>query len=517
MRIVPELAEEGEMARRTSRNTAAAAVLGLCLALLVSPGTQSAVATTAASPATVVSKMTGPGSVSNTPGNWGIYSTDLGVMWDNGSGQILAAFGDTFGNTWAPPGGNGNDWRSQVLLRSNDTNLADGMSFQSAATNVPGHAKELIPSQKIDNVEMTVIPTAGVSVGGRQYMAYMSVRHWGVPGSWDTNYAAIAYSDDNGENWTTSGGPVWNNPSGTNKFQMVAFVRDGGYVYMFGTPNGRTGAAYLARVAEASVLTKTAYEYWTGSSWSSTESAATAIIAAPVAELSVQKNAYTGKWLMTYMQGTDIVLRSAAGPTSTWSSAQVIASDADYPGLYGGFIHPWSSGSALYFALSQWDPYNVYLLKIGLTASGAVTNPNLVSDPSFERQGTSALSSPWMCRGNCGVDSGIWGVTGDRNGFVRYNAGWHDLYQAVTVAPNTDYRMTGWLRTSARNDNGFFGVRNVAGAPISEVNFTNVGAWTRYSVTFNSGTRTQVELFTGIWTDNGDMWVQVDDYSLTAY
>src|SRR5690606_30288639 len=250
--------------------------------------------------------------------------------------------------------------------------------------------------------EMTVIPTAGVSVGGRQYMAYMSVRHWGVPGSWDTNYAAIAYSDDNGENWTTSGGPVWNNPSGTNKFQMVAFVRDGGYVYMFGTPNGRTGAAYLARVAEASVLTKTAYEYWTGSSWSSTESAATAIIAAPVAELSVQKNAYTGKWLLTYMQGADIVLRSATAPTSTWSFAQVIASDADYPGLYGGFMHPWSSGSELYFALSQWDPYNVYLLKVGLTASGAVANPNLVSDPSFERQSTSALASPWTCRGNCG-------------------------------------------------------------------------------------------------------------------
>src|SRR5690606_2486756 len=153
-------------------------------------------------------------------------------------------------------------------------------------------------------------------------------------------------------------------------------------------------------------------------SWSSTESAATAIIAAPVAELSVQKNAYTGKWLMTYMQGTDIVLRSATAPTSTWSSAQVIASDADYPGLYGGFMHPWSSGSELYFALSQWDPYNVYLLKVGLTASGAVANPNLVSDPSFERQSTSALASPWTCRGNCGVDSGIWGVTGDRNGFV---------------------------------------------------------------------------------------------------
>jgi len=35
-------------------------------------------------------------------------------------------------------------------------------------------------------------------------------------------------------------------------------------------------------------------------------------------------------------------------------------------------------------------------------------------------------------------------------------------------------------------------------------------------VTFNSGSRTSVEVFTGIWTDNGDMWVQVDDYALTT-
>ncbi len=92
--------------------------------------------------------MTGPGSVNNTPANWGIYSTDLGVMWDNGSGQILTAFGDTFGSTWAPPGGNGNDWRSRVLLRSNDTNLADGMSFQSAATSTPGHARGSSPARR---------------------------------------------------------------------------------------------------------------------------------------------------------------------------------------------------------------------------------------------------------------------------------------------------------------------------------------------------------------------------------
>jgi hypothetical protein len=346
-------------------------------------------------------------------------------------------------------------------------------------------------------------------------MAYMSVRHWGVPNTWDTNYAAIAYSDDNGQTWVTAGGPRWDNPGGTNNFQMAAFVRDGGYVYMFGTPNGRLGAARLARVPEASVLTKSAYTYWTGSGWSASESAAVDVVSGPVAELSVQKNAYTGGWVMTYMQGSDIVLRSASGPTASWSVPQVIASSADYPGLYGGFIHPWSSGPNLYFALSQWNPYNVYLMRVGLTPSGGVDKPNLVADPSFERQTSGTASSPWACTGNCGVDNGMWSVSGDRNGFVRYNSGWHDIRQTVSVSPNTAYTVTGWIRTSANNDNGFFGVRDVGGPPIAEVNFQDVGAWTRYTVTFQSGNRTAVELFTGAWTDNGDMWVQVDDYSLT--
>ncbi|WP_020523783.1 DUF4185 domain-containing protein [Catelliglobosispora koreensis] len=474
-----------------------------------------AAATTALSPAIVVSKLTGPGSLSATDVNWKVKATDLGIMWDNGSGQILAAFGDTFGDTWAPPGANGNDWRSQVLLRSTDTNLADGMSFSSAVTDTPGHAKELIPSQKIDNVEITVIPTAGVSVGNRQYMHYMSVRHWGVPGSWDTNYGAIAYSDDNGQNWVTAGGPKWDNPSGNNHFQMTAMVRRSGYVYMFGTPSGRNGAAYLSRVPEASVLSKSAYEYWTGSTWQTgADTQATAIVAAPVSELSVQYNTFTGKWLMTYLQDSDIVLRSATSPTGPWSAPSVVASFADYPGLYGGFMHPWSSGSSLYLALSQWTPYNTYLIKITLNADGTIGNPNLVRDPSFERQTTASVSTPWVCRGNCGIDNGTWSFTADRNAFVRYNSGWHDVYQVVTVSPHTNYVLTGWLRTSSNNDNGFIGVRSVGGAPFAEVNYKSVGKWTRYTVTFNSGSRSSVEVFAGIWTNNGDMWVQLDDFAV---
>ncbi|MFI6480519.1 DUF4185 domain-containing protein [Nonomuraea sp. NPDC050663] len=472
--------------------------------------TYDAGASTARSPAVVVSKMTGPDSVSSTAARWKVKATDLGIMWDNGAGEILAAFGDTFGDTWAPPGANGDDWRSQVLLRSRDRTLSDGMSFDSAATDAPGHAKELIPSRKIDGDEITVIPTAGVSVGSRQYLAYMSVRHWGPPGQWDTNHAGIAYSDDNGQNWTTAGTPRWDNPAGADHFQMAAMVRRDGFVYLYGTPNGRNGAAYLARVPEDQILVKSAYRYWTGSAWQQgQDTLAVPIVPAPVAELSVQFNAYAGKWLMTYLMGEDLVLRSAAAPTGPWSAPRVVASFADFPGLYGGFMHPWSSGPDLYLALSEWTPYNVYLIRIQLDRNAAIVNPNLVTDPSFERD-----QGAWTCTGNCGVDNATWSFTADHNGFVRYNRGWHDLHQTVTVSPNTDYVLTGFLRTSANNDNGFFGVRNPGGAPIREVNFRAVGSWTRFTVAFNSGNRSSVQVFAGIWTDNGDLWLQADDIAV---
>lgn len=120
-----------------------------------------------------------------------VLGTDLGIMWDNGRGEILTAFGDTAGlglpnllsgSLWA--------WRSNVLFRSNDRDLADGMNFSSAATDVFGQAKELVPSPKIPFIEISRIPTAGVAVGDTQYLSAMSVKNWGGPaGTWETNYS----------------------------------------------------------------------------------------------------------------------------------------------------------------------------------------------------------------------------------------------------------------------------------------------------------------------------------------
>ncbi|WP_022893523.1 DUF4185 domain-containing protein [Agromyces subbeticus] len=470
------------------------------------------------SPAVLVSKMTGPKSLSATDTRWAVTGTDLGIMWDNGSGEILTAFGDTFGD-WSGPGGGGGDWRSNVLLRSSDTDLSDGMTFDSAVEDAPGHAAEIIPSLKVNGEELTTIPTAGIAVGDRQYLAFMSVRQWGEPGAWDTNFNRIAYSDDNGETWNSTDGPEWTNTAdGQHPFQMVAFERHDGYVYMFGTPNGRFGAAHVARVPEASVLDKSAYSYWNGTSWVLGDDTAAASIVPPnAAELSVRYSEHTGGWLMTYLnEDLDLVLRTAPTPEGPWGEAQRLASFADYPGLYGGYLHPWSEGGELYLALSQWDPYNVYLVRAEIDETGTVVNPNLIADPGFERAVDTAMPAPWACTGNCGVDiNHAWAHGGSKQGWMRHNAGWIDVHQDVAVEPNTTYTFTGFVVTGGTPAPGSLGVRELGSgsATLAEASFEEVGAYTRYSVTFHSGDRTAVQAFVGT-NLGGDRWLQIDDLSL---
>ena len=46
---------------------------------------------------------------------------------------------------------------------------------------------------------------------------------------------------------------------------------------------------------------------------------------------------------------------------------------------------------------------------------------------------------------------------------VRANSGWNDVHQIFSVAPNRTYKVSGRIRTSDNNSDGYFGVRSVAG------------------------------------------------------
>ena len=362
--------------------------------------------------------------LANTVGRYSVWGTDVGTMWDNGipdnpltpinEHQILIAVGDTFGADNMT-----GTWRPNTIFRSSDVNLANGMEIPNGQWfngNMFGGAplgpnsttaRQVIFPEGLP-AGVTLIPTAGVSVpvagsrfGAIQYVSFMSVTQWGAPGRWTTNYSAIAWSDDNGETFHVAPSTVRYNQSwtGNQNFQQSAFVRPGdGYVYTYGTPNGRQGAAYLSRVAEKDILDLTKYDYYSKGSpggwfgigatpagwYRNNPAAATPVfgqdtgacgIANPgnqVSEMSVQYNKSLEKYVVLYGdQFNNIVMRTSDTPQGTWSSAKVLMGQQS-GGIYAPMMHPWSpstmgTGTDLYWNLSLWSEYNVMLMRTDLT------------------------------------------------------------------------------------------------------------------------------------------------------
>jgi D-arabinan endo alpha-(1,5)-arabinofuranosidase len=360
--------------------------------------------------------VTGNWLPNNTSQRFSVWGTDVGTMWDNGipddpttpfnEHQVLIAVGDTFSG----PNMSGL-WRANTIFRSADTLLVDGMAipngewfngnmFGGAPLSSPTTARQVIfPSGLPAGV--TLIPTAGISLptpgtrfGATQYMSFMSVTQWGAPGSWTTNYSAMAYSTDNGENWTVAPTSVRYNQSwsGNRNFQQSAFVMgNDGYVYAYGTPNGRQGAAYLSRVLPKDILDVTKYDYYskgttmTPAGWyrndpnkatpvfgQETGACGVASAGNTVSEMSVQYNKQLKKYVVLYGdQNNSIVIRTSDTPQGAWSTAKVILPQQN-GGIYAPMLHPWSpstmgTGTDLYWNLSLWSQYNVMLMRTDLT------------------------------------------------------------------------------------------------------------------------------------------------------
>jgi len=136
---------------------------------------------------------------------------------------------------------------------------------------------------------------------------------------------------------------------------------------------------------------------------------------------------------------------------------------------------------------------------------------NPLSDGDFESAGL----GPWACQGTCGADHGA-GLahTGTGNGWVRNSSGWNDIHQTIGVASNTTYSVSAWIRTSANNTDGYFGLRTTGGQVVGEQKFTRLDNYTRVTATVSSGANTTLVAYAGLWA-NGDTWAQVDDVTVT--
>lgn len=417
----------------------------------------------------------------NPTAHWFVAGTDLGIMWDSGyiddATQKPIVY-SLFGDSYSDPGMAG-DWRNNVLFRTIDTDLNGGLDWNAAVINAgaqypgdangtptwygtggqPAGAMQIITDPGVDGLfgsTYTLIPTAAIAVpdataegGYVQYATVMSVRTWDTPGRWTTNYSAIAYSADGGETWTVDSDTVrssgWLRSSkayvpGDEHFQQNALVYGNPddpdswtppegdltrerYVYVYGTPSGRQGSAYLARVPESQLRQLDEYQYWAGENsdgtgnWAAGDpSAAVPVIGSSendlvhvvykvfdsftfglfskvlngiwvgglptfgnVSEMSVQYNEYAGRYLATYTDGSnDVVLRVSDTPQGNWSDSITLMPRA--AGWYAPMIHPLSGTPAsgagnekyLYYNLSNWDQYNVHLMRTNISALRAV-------------------------------------------------------------------------------------------------------------------------------------------------
>lgn len=354
--------------RPISTRTRLAALPALTATALL-PRTLRAQATPSASPVTeparlhaeVIAQLTGPAdeSINPTCEDYKVCGTDLGHTFLHGDDMYMI-FGDTFAKY-------DTIWRSNVAaMMSTDQDPSDGLIFDRMITDDTGIAKALIPQQAVEGPEVTIIPTYGVAVEDRLFLHYMQVIHWGEPGQWDLGSSGFAYSDDLGETWTVDPEATW---PGDSNFGQVAITEHEGYLYLFGIPGGRLGGVQLARVAPDNLLDLDAYEYWDGAAWSDDIAAAAYVVPPAVGELSVRWNEHYGTWVMMYLSGDEyaIVLRTADALTGPWSEERVVATGQEFPQLYAPYQLPkWNAGEDIYFTMSMFGPYQVFLMKTRL-------------------------------------------------------------------------------------------------------------------------------------------------------
>lgn len=301
---------------------------------------------------------------------WDVGGTDLGVIWERAPGNYGIFFGDTFGSDFTPnsnnPGPNGSRWRSNVLAFSKNDDPEQGIIFDNMLSGSDGKAKEVLPGARAGG--NSSIPTAAIRVNGVDYAHCFKVATWNPDLA--TEYSTLYKSTDDGQNWSRIQEVTFGADS---RFALAAFFKKDGYVYMIGTPAYRNKPGYLARVREEHIEQISRYEYWngTGSSWvKGDESRSSVLIPGTVGELSLIYNETYKKWIVAYFNGAEynITMRIADDITGPWDKKFVLASGHDYPQLYGSYFHPLSAkGDYLYFTMSMWMPYNVFLMKVELS------------------------------------------------------------------------------------------------------------------------------------------------------
>lgn len=316
------------------------------------PGDPIAVVSTQPAATRKVKDLTGSQTSS---GAFGVGGTDLGIPVRQPNGQIAYVFGDTF----EQDGVGGPGWRAPVLLRSAASNLSSGINFTGAAGG--SYAKQILAYDHSSADYSTWLPSDVITIGSRMYLHYIVNQGLG-----NVRWTQIAYSDDNGENWTISGAR-WDGGVNGGLRQLWTWEEGcDGYVYVLSTSFQRSDPIILHRVPTESILDPSKYEPWgyANGQWAWGQPP-TPVLEGKFGELSLRRVEH--KWVLSWFNAGDyeITVKVFDSPTSNLYEAATyhpihggswpVQTDTSVPQLYGGYIHPDSTLHELTLIVSQWN------------------------------------------------------------------------------------------------------------------------------------------------------------------
>ena len=227
-----------------------------------------------------------------------------------------------------------------------------------------------------------------------------------------------------------------------------------------------------------------------------------------------------GGWYAKHIFGSRCD-RISSGPMfggATVNPSYPYSSDAGAQTRYiFSFPHTWGDGVRIIGTPGGTHTFtSISQLIVTYGATSLPVNVNLVQDPGFEQQQTSAVSSPWSTEGPDahGIDLNLaFSHSGNNDAWIRDStSNWNATTQVITVQPNTNYTLTGWVQNNFTTNVGYFGVRDSGGVNVIAQKTFSGAPITSRSLSPSTPLQHHHKVFAGFWGHNADYWVRLDDF-----
>lgn len=270
-----------------------------------------------------VAHLTGLDELNDSVRRFNVVGTDLGIMWDNArakSSQHPATPSASPRNPFVKACWGTAEQRPFPVDRPQPCRRHDDR--QRSARRRPArqgdHSEQEDRRRRDDHDSYS-----GVEANGIQYINFMSVRNWGEPGEWVTNFGVgVVGRQRRKVEGRSDDGSTERSADRERQLSDGRVSSKTAALFIVGTPSGRKGSVPLARVKEADFANQIAYEIL-GRPRLDADRACRCNPGdcGPVGEMSIAYNDHLRKTIALYSDGSNpAVMRVADRPEGPWGA-----------------------------------------------------------------------------------------------------------------------------------------------------------------------------------------------------